>query len=80
MIDRDRETAPHHDGAGPKRTEVQAKQGTGPRVMIWVLLLSLLLAIIIGGSLLTNTDELREGQSTEATSPGAATPPASEAR
>jgi hypothetical protein len=54
----DHNPASHEHEAGPVRTEVQAKQGAGPRIMIWVLLFSLLLAIIVGGTLLSNRDEL----------------------
>ncbi len=73
MIDANRRTA------GPVRTETQAKQGTGPRIMVWVLLFSILLAIIIGGVLLSNTKEIAPGTAqtpaaTQPESPPATTP------
>jgi hypothetical protein len=38
-------------------SETKAKQGGGPRVTVWVLLASILLAGLVGAALLTNTDE-----------------------
>lgn len=43
---------------GPVRSETQTKQGTGPQIMIFVLLFSLLLAIVVGGVLFSNTDQI----------------------
>jgi hypothetical protein len=78
----DHNTASHDHDAGPVRTEVQAKQGTGPRIMVWVLLFSVLLAIIVGGTLLSNKEELgAENDGTpsavqEQQEPAAGSPPA----
>lgn len=43
--------------AEPVRSETKVKQGGPPRVTLWVLLVSILLAAIVGAMLLTNTDE-----------------------
>jgi hypothetical protein len=40
-----------------RSTETKVKQGGPPRVTLWVLLVSILLAAIIGVMLLSNTDE-----------------------
>jgi hypothetical protein len=42
---------------GATRFETKAKQGGPPRVTLWVLLASILLAALVGAMLLTNTDE-----------------------
>jgi hypothetical protein len=36
----------------PSTRTVKVRQGTGPRAMVWVLLVSLLLAALIGAALL----------------------------
>ena len=41
----------------PARMETKVKQAGPPRVTLWVLLASVLLAAIVGAMLLTNTDE-----------------------
>jgi hypothetical protein len=43
--------------AQPARSETKVKQAGPPRVTLWVLLISILLAAIVGVMLLTNTDE-----------------------
>lgn len=43
--------------AEPVRSETKVKQAGPPRVTLWVLLISILLAAIVGTMLLTNTDE-----------------------
>ncbi|NJM33909.1 MAG: hypothetical protein HC850_03480 [Rhodomicrobium sp.] len=58
MTQNDTQRAPK---TSPVRSEVDAKQGTGPRVMIWVLLFSILLAVIAGGVLLNADDDLSSG-------------------
>ena len=40
-----------------RTTETKAKQAGPPRVTLWVLLVSILLAAIVGIMLLSNTDE-----------------------
>jgi flagellar basal body-associated protein FliL len=40
-----------------RSTETKAKQGGAPRVTLWILLVSILLAAIVGFMLLSNTDE-----------------------
>lgn len=59
MTDQNRQQGqpPHSDG--PKYKDVPVKQGGRSKVTVWVLLFSILLAIIIGGVLLSNTDELQ---------------------
>ena len=39
------------------RSETKVKQGGPPRVTLWVLLASIVLAALVGVALLTNTDE-----------------------
>ena len=51
---------PSNPGGQQSRTDVQARQGGRAKVTVWILLFSLLLAILIGGVLLSNTDEIRE--------------------
>lgn len=43
---------------GPVRGETRAKQAGGPRLTLWVLIGSLILAVGVGAMMLTNTDEV----------------------
>ncbi|WP_088345383.1 MULTISPECIES: hypothetical protein [Rhodomicrobium] len=53
------EAPPYVDhSTGPVRTETQTKQAGAPRATVWILGASILLALIIGGMLLSNTDEV----------------------
>jgi hypothetical protein len=45
-----------NDGRGAVRSEVQAKQGGGSRLTLWVLVASLALAAIVGAFLFFKTD------------------------
>jgi hypothetical protein len=48
----------HNTDVDPVRTtETRVKQAGPPRVTLWVLLVSIVLAAIVGTMLLTNTDE-----------------------
>jgi hypothetical protein len=40
-----------------RSSETKVKQGGPPRVTLWVLLASIVLAALVGAALLTNTDE-----------------------
>ena len=66
----------NRNGAPPRkqrrliRSAIQARQGTGPRVMIWVLLFSILLAVIVGGVLLSGPGEIKTGGVTNAPAAG----------
>lgn len=44
-------------GQQARPTPTEARQGGAPRVTVWVLLASILLAALVGAALLTNTDE-----------------------
>lgn len=48
---------PNTDTQPVRRTETQVKQAGAPRVTLWILLASILLAAVVGAMLLTNTDE-----------------------
>jgi hypothetical protein len=65
--------APHPEGSTHR--EVPVKQGGRSRITVWVLLFSILLAIIIGGVLLSNTDELQQNTTQSAPSNSASDTP-----
>ena len=67
------------DQRGPVRSEVQAKQGGAPRLTVWVLVASLVLAVIVGAMLFTGADEVAPNRPAAVESPanpGAAPAPA----
>ncbi len=43
---------------GPIRSGAKTKQAGGPRSMVWVVALSILLSLIVGIMVFTNTDEV----------------------
>jgi hypothetical protein len=47
-----------NDGQGPVRNEIQTKQAGAPRATVWILGFSILLALLVGGMMLSNTDEV----------------------
>jgi hypothetical protein len=72
-----------HRGPGdeppPTPTEMRASQTGRPRMTIWVLLLSLLVCLVIGGMILTDKDEVPPSTNRgiqQATPDGATAPPA----
>lgn len=48
----------HNDGRGPVRSEMQTRQAGAPRATVWILGFSILLALLVGGLMLSNTDEV----------------------
>jgi len=54
----DDENAPKTPEDAPVRSDVEASQGGRQRYTVWVLLLSVLLAVLVGTALLSNTEDL----------------------
>lgn len=54
----DDEKTPGTENDAPVRSDVEASQGGRQRYTVWVLVLSVLMAVLIGTALLSNTEDL----------------------
>ena len=58
MNDMSHHPHPEHDTGAPVPAEMQDTRGGRPRIAVWVILVSALLCLVIGGMILTDTDEV----------------------
>lgn len=73
----DRRTAEHETGT-PVPRHLQARRAGVPRITLWVALVTLLVCLVIGGMVLTDTDEVppSDYRGTEQVAPNGGTAPA----
>jgi hypothetical protein len=73
----DRRRAEYETGT-PVPEDLQARRAGMPRMTLWVALVTLLVCLVIGGMILTDTDEVppSDYRATEQAAPNGGTPPA----